>query len=192
MRIGELLVAAKLVTEADVARAVERQRDEGGRLGPNLVAVDAIEADALAAFIAAIPPEPATLQETGLDTNTLLDLMLKLLFIGPSETVAALAQILCLSPKLVIDLMESGVRAQFVAGLTASDKDVDALVHALTVAHGLPLAAFQPRFLIEQIVAACHFRGVGNALHPDMVELAISNLTVGRSRSDTPTLAKVA
>jgi hypothetical protein len=31
-------------------------------------------------------------------------------------------------------LMESGVRAQFVAGLTASDKDVDALVHALTVA----------------------------------------------------------
>lgn len=120
MRIGELLVAAKLVTEADVARAVERQRDEGGRLGPSLVAVDAIEADALAAFIAAIPPEPATLEETRLDINTLVDLMLKLLLIGPSETVAALAQILCLSPKLVIDLMESGVRAQYVAALGVS------------------------------------------------------------------------
>jgi len=120
MRIGELLVAAGLVSKADVARAMERQRDEGGRLGPNLVAIGAIEAAALERFVDGIPPEPTTLSETGLDTNTLIDLMLKLLFIGPAETVSALAQILCLSPKLVVDLVESAVRGQYIAALGSS------------------------------------------------------------------------
>ena len=42
MRLGDLLVRVKLVTEEDVSKALERQALEGGRLGENLVAFGAI------------------------------------------------------------------------------------------------------------------------------------------------------
>ena len=42
MRLGDLLVRVKLVTEDDVAKALERQAAFGGRLGENLVVVGAI------------------------------------------------------------------------------------------------------------------------------------------------------
>jgi hypothetical protein len=117
MRIGELLVAAGLVSEADNARALERQREAGGRLGPNLVAIGAISADDLARFCDGVPAEPATIAETGLPENFLIDLMLKLLFIGPADSVADLSALLKLSFKLVAELLESAVRGQLAAAL---------------------------------------------------------------------------
>jgi len=133
MRIGELLVAAGLVSEADVARAMARQRDEGGRLGPNLVATGAISAEDLARFCDGVPPEPATLAETGLPESVLLDLMLKLVFLGPDETVADLAMAMRLSPKLLSDLLETAVRGQLVAALGSSSGAL-AMRHELTEA----------------------------------------------------------
>ncbi len=120
MRIGELLVAAGLVSEADIARAVDRQHEEGGRIGPNLVSVGAISEEALARFCDAIPIEPATLQDTGLPETFLIDLMLKFLFIGPAETAADLAGGMRLSPRLITDLLEAAVRGQLVAALGSS------------------------------------------------------------------------
>lgn len=117
MRIGELLVAAGAVSEADIARALERQQSEGGRLGPNLVAVGAISEAELARFCDGVPIEPGTLADTGIPENFLVDLLLKFLFIGPAETVADLADALCLSPRVMADLLESAVRGQLVAAL---------------------------------------------------------------------------
>ncbi|WP_164155627.1 ATP-binding protein [Sandarakinorhabdus rubra] len=117
MRIGELLLAAGLVSEADIARAVDRQHEEGGRLGPNLVAVGAISEEALAKFCDGVPIEPGTIQETGLPETFLVDLMLKLIFVGPAESVADLAAALRLSPGVVTDLLEAAVRGQMVVAL---------------------------------------------------------------------------
>lgn len=117
MRIGELLVAAGVVSEADVARAIDRQQAEGGRLGPNLVAVGAISEADLDRFCDGVPVEPGTLADTGLPENFLIDLLLKLLFIGPAETVADLAGAMRLSPLLIADLLESAVRGQLAAAL---------------------------------------------------------------------------
>jgi len=117
MRIGELLVAAGLVSDADIARAIDRQHEEGGRLGPNLVAVGAISAEELARFCDAMPIEPATLADTGLPETFLIDLMLKFLFIGPAESVGDLAVAMQLSPRLVTDLLEAAVRGQLAAAL---------------------------------------------------------------------------
>jgi hypothetical protein len=117
MRIGELLVAAGLVSEADSARALERQREEGGRLGPNLVAVGAISADDLARFCDGVPEEPSSVAETGLPENFLIDLMLKFLFIDQADTVAELSALLKLSFKLVAELLETAVRGQLAAAL---------------------------------------------------------------------------
>jgi len=117
MRIGELLVAAGAVSAADITRAIERQQSEGGRLGPNLVAIGAISEAELARFCDGVPVEPGTLAETGLPENFLIDLMLKLLFIGPAETVADLAGAMRLAPRLITDLLETSVRGQLVAAL---------------------------------------------------------------------------
>jgi len=117
MRIGELLVAAGLVSEADIAQAIDRQHDQGGRLGPNLVAVGAISADVLNRFCEAMPPEPASIEETGLPENFLIDLMLKFLFLGPAETAADLSGAMKLSPKLTVELLEGAVRGQLAAAL---------------------------------------------------------------------------
>ena len=43
MRLGDLLIQAHLVSEGDVAAALERQAGVGGRLGDNLVTLGAIE-----------------------------------------------------------------------------------------------------------------------------------------------------
>ena len=50
MRLGDLLVRVKLITEEDVAKALARQAERGGRLGDNLVAIGAIAREALDAF----------------------------------------------------------------------------------------------------------------------------------------------
>lgn len=117
MRIGELLVAAGVVSEADIARALDRQHEDGGRLGPNLVAVGAITADELARFCDGVPVEPATIEDTGLPENFLIDLLLKFLFLGPAETVADLSAAVRLSPRLVTDLLEAAVRGQLAVAL---------------------------------------------------------------------------
>jgi hypothetical protein len=115
MQIGELLVAAGLVTQAQIEQAIDRQHDAGGRLGPNLVAVGAISPEDLAQFVDGVPVEPSTVAETGLPEAFLIDLMLKFLFIGTAETTAELSAALRLPPGLVTELLEAATRGQMVA-----------------------------------------------------------------------------
>ena len=66
-------------------------------------------------------------------------------------------------------------------GIEADDGQIRAIEHDLTVTQGLDLAAYQPRFLIEQIVVSSRFKAQPPALHRELVQLALANLTVGRS-----------
>ena len=50
MRLGDLLVRAKLVTAAQVAKALELQGELGGRVGDHLVALGAISQAVLDSF----------------------------------------------------------------------------------------------------------------------------------------------
>ena len=60
--MGDLLVRAKLVTEDDVTKALERLTEKGGRLGDNLVALGAITREKLDSFLHRIPREPADIK----------------------------------------------------------------------------------------------------------------------------------
>ncbi len=51
-KIGEQLLEAGLISEAQLLRALERQRNWGGRLGSNLVMIGALTEDALLKFLA--------------------------------------------------------------------------------------------------------------------------------------------
>ena len=72
MRLGDLLIRAKRVTEDDVARALERINEHGGRLGDNLVAIGAIDQQTLESYLHRIPAEPADIAATGIDETDLI------------------------------------------------------------------------------------------------------------------------
>ena len=76
-------------------------------------------------------------------------------------------------------------------GLDLSDEVFDYFVGELTVKRGMELANFQPKFLIDQIVAACNFKEMAPRYERQFIDYAISNLSVHRTKGQPMTLAKV-
>jgi hypothetical protein len=76
LRLGDLLIRAKLVTEQDVAKALQRLSLCGGRLGENLIAIGALTKEQLEQFLHRTPREPENIAATGLDEVDLLALLL--------------------------------------------------------------------------------------------------------------------
>ncbi len=66
-----------LVTKEQLKEATIRQRIHGGRLGENLVALGYISEQQLDAFFFRTPPEPETVEDSGLDLDFIADLALK-------------------------------------------------------------------------------------------------------------------
>ena len=64
-------------------------------------------------------------------------------------------------------------------GMTLPDEVHRFVVDELTVRRGVELACYQPKFIVDQVVAACKFDGREAAMDSDTVAQAISNLYVG-------------
>ena len=75
-------------------------------------------------------------------------------------------------------------------GLATSDEVFDYVLSELEK-RGTELANYQPKFLIDQIVAACGFKETTPKFDRKLVDYAISNLSVRRSQGQRATLAKV-
>jgi len=65
-------------------------------------------------------------------------------------------------------------------GLTPPHKLFDFIVYKLTQEKGLELAAYQPRFIVDQVVATCRFMGQAPHFEPRFIEYALDNLKVRR------------
>jgi hypothetical protein len=68
-------------------------------------------------------------------------------------------------------------------GIKASDEDLEGIMRRITVEKELELAAFQPRFLLEQVVASCRFAEQSVTLEPRFVDYALDNLRVHKAES---------
>ncbi len=123
MRLADLLIRAKLVTEKDVAAALVRQRDHGGRLGDNLVAMGAIDQKVLDRFIHRIPTEPGNIAETGIDETVLVALLMKLIYVGRLETIGQFVEAIKLPVPIVIDLAQKAVERRLVYALGSREYD---------------------------------------------------------------------
>jgi hypothetical protein len=123
LRLGDLLIRAKLVTEQDVAKALERLAIQGGRLGDNLVANGAITQEALDAFLHRTPREPADIAATGIDEADLLGLLLKLIYTGRLQTVRQFAEAIKLPYHIVLELVRMAVDRQFLQNLGSRNSD---------------------------------------------------------------------
>jgi hypothetical protein len=123
MRIGEILVAAKLVSASQADAAVKRQIAEGGRLGQNLVALGAIDPAVIEGFLKAAPPAPESIAETGISERDLLNLLLKTIYVSSVETISAFAEAIRLTTKVTADIVEIAVAGHLLFALGTGLKE---------------------------------------------------------------------
>ncbi|HET6206723.1 MAG TPA: hypothetical protein VFD98_07940 [Terracidiphilus sp.] len=135
MRLGDLLIRAKLVTEADVAKALERGTVHGGRLGDNLVAMGAIDERTLDSYLHRIPAEPADIESTGVEDSELISLLMKLIYTARLQSVRQFMDAIKLPYHIVSELVRMAVDRHLLhtLGTRFSDNPVD-LSYALTEA----------------------------------------------------------
>jgi hypothetical protein len=115
MRLGDMLISANLATPADIERAMDRQRQFGGRLGDQLVELGIISRDALDDFINKIPAEPETIADTGINATELLNLLIKQIHLARLETLAEFIDAIKLPPHLVEELIVSATVRSLIA-----------------------------------------------------------------------------
>jgi hypothetical protein len=72
-------------------------------------------------------------------------------------------------------------------GITLTDEAFNAIVYQVIEGKGLELAAYHPRFIVDQVVATCRFMGQPPQFDPRFIEYAINNLRVKRPATDRPT-----
>ncbi|MGA9586179.1 MAG: hypothetical protein WBQ95_12670 [Terracidiphilus sp.] len=123
-----MLVRAKLVTEMDIAKALERLSMCGGRLGDNLVAMGAISKETLERFVHRTPREPENIAATGLDESDLLSLMLKLIYVGRLQTVRQFGDAIKLPYNIVLELVRIAVDRSLLQNLGVRNSDSDSLI----------------------------------------------------------------
>ena len=114
MRLGDLLVRAKLVTTGQVEAALGLQAEEGGRLGDHLVATGAITQKAIDQFLRRTPAEPETLQATGVDENELMGLLMKLIYARRLESGRQFADAIKLPFHLTQELVRMGIERKLL------------------------------------------------------------------------------
>ena len=64
-----------------------------------------------------------------------------------------------------------------------TDEIFDMIVHKVTVEKGLELAAYHPRFIVDQVIATCRFMREVPHFEPRFIDYAIDNLRVRQSNS---------
>jgi predicted ATPase with chaperone activity len=133
MRLGDILVAHGLVTQADIADAVDQQRLQGGRLGDILIASGKLKGADLEAVMDAAPSPPSTIEDTGLSLSDLLNLAIKAMYAGGAETPSAIAETLKLPNRVVQLVLEQAQERKLLEVLGAAGLRVTAeLRFALT------------------------------------------------------------
>jgi hypothetical protein len=123
MRLGELLIRAKLVTKGDVDAALARQVTHGGDLGANLVGLGVIDQRTIERYLHQVPQEPQDIAETGINDTDLLALFMKIIFSGRLEKVGQIADTIKLPQQIVMDLARMAIERQLIYTLGAHTSD---------------------------------------------------------------------
>lgn len=123
MRLGDLLIRAKLISEKDRARAVEIMKTQSVRLGETLVKLGVIDQETIEAFLHRIPTEPPDLASTKIDENDLMTLLIKLIYIGRLTTVRQYIEAVKLPLPIVMDLTSMAIERRMLHALGTRKSD---------------------------------------------------------------------
>jgi predicted ATPase with chaperone activity len=113
-QVGNRLIREGIVTEAQLALGLERQRQAGGRLGQNLLALGLITEEQLARLFRKDKPSPRTVEETGLPLPFLADLVLKHIHAAIESRIPELAERVRLPHSIVEKVLEALKRERLV------------------------------------------------------------------------------
>ncbi|MEH6477399.1 MAG: hypothetical protein V7727_17030 [Sneathiella sp.] len=122
MLIGDLLLAHGLVTREDIELAFHRQKENGGRLGENLVALGVLSQDAVDKMIYEAPQAPKSIADTGIPTSNLLRLMFKAVYVNSLETASEFSAAIKLPIPVINRLLQDAGDRKFIEALGSADQ----------------------------------------------------------------------
>jgi predicted ATPase with chaperone activity len=105
MALGELLVTRDVINKEQLQKVLHKQKIAGGRLADNLVALGYVTREQLDAILQEPPSAPKSMAETGLDTNFLLNLLLRMIYISGLQTVPEISDQIKLARTVVEALL---------------------------------------------------------------------------------------
>ena len=122
MLIGDLLLAHGLVKSEDIELAFHRQKESGGRLGENLVALGVLSQDEVDKVIYEAPQAPKTVADTGIPASNLLRLLFKAIYTNSLETASEYAGSLKLPVPVINRLIQEAADRKFLEALGSADQ----------------------------------------------------------------------
>jgi DNA-binding MarR family transcriptional regulator len=119
MNIGSILLAKGLLTDEDITRAIEHQKQNGGRLGDSICALGMLTKEKIDQVLSDAPQAPMNVAETGIDPVMLLELLIKGMYSENLETTSQLSEALKLSSTAVNQLLHEAKERKLVETLAA-------------------------------------------------------------------------
>ena len=132
MPLGHLLIQKNLLNCEQLEAARVHQKTAGGSLADSLLALDLVSPEELASLLGAVPVEPDSIEDTGLDRAFLLDFLLKAVVVTGFETVHALSEFTKLPASVVHDVCEDAKAKRLLEVLGLSEAGGSAYRYALT------------------------------------------------------------
>ena len=134
MAIGELLLAKNFINEEQLKKVLHQQKIAGGRIGDNLIALGYITREKLETILQEPPSVAKTIEETGLDTNFLLNSILRIMYISALQTIPEIAEQIKLTRGVVESLLDFAKKEALVEIRGPSEKSQNIMRYALTSA----------------------------------------------------------
>src|SRR5215510_5276480 len=132
MALGELLLAKNVIIEAQLQRVLSQQKIAGGRFGDNVIALGYITREKLEGILQEPPPVPTTIQETGLESNFVLNLLLRLMYISGIQTIPELSEHIKLTRRVVESTLTFAKNEALVEIRGPSENNYTIMRYALT------------------------------------------------------------
>ena len=132
MAIGELLLAKGIINEAQLNKVLHQQKIAGGRIGDNLVALGYLRREELEAILQEPPAVAKSIDETGLETNFLLNCLLRTMYISALQTIPELSEQIKLTRAVIEELLTFAKKEALVEIRGPSEKNPNIMRYALT------------------------------------------------------------
>ena len=132
MSIGELLLARQVISQVQLDKVHQQQKIAGGRISDNLVALGFISRENLDAILQEPPAVPKNVEETGLDTNFLLNCLLRTMYISGLQTIPEISEQLKLTRAVVEELLNFAKKEALAEIRGPSEKNYNIMRYALT------------------------------------------------------------
>ena len=120
MNLGDILVAKGLVSAEGIKRALEHQRENGGRIGESIVALGLLTKEQIDRVLEDAPQAPMTAPATGVDPVLLFELAIKGMYTENLESGSQIAEALKLSTTIVNQLLHEAKERKFVEALAVA------------------------------------------------------------------------